>query len=785
LFSPLKLEQGDWPQGPEQVVIDAGTAGNEGYGPGDSVQVTAQGATKRYEVTGVATYGEVDSLGGATIAVFDTPTARAVLGKEGVYDGISIAAAEDTSPAELVSAVEPLVPASLQVRNSEEEAAEQAKETNDALSIVRYFLLGFGGIALFVGAFVILNTLSITVAQRTREFATLRTLGASRRQVLRSVVVEGLAIGLLASVAGLVLGIGIAKGMNELFKVLGTDLPASGTVLETRTIIVSLLVGTLITLIASLAPARRATRVPPIAAVREGSTLPPSRLAGHSLKLAVGVIAASVAAISAGVFAVGLRRRDGHPGADPDGVRAGGGAGRHRGRDPARAAGVAAQRPRRPALRVAMTATLTPPRPAAAPSSGRSRARLARVERPLFLAGLALVTLHLLDLAFSGPDTSLLGVVSIVAVSAGWALARPYLVRATRLVLGVVVGLLTFGFAVISHGLHVVNSGPDLTDVTGVGMVVGGLLLVVSGLAALFAPRRAPRRAALGWRLAHGAGWVVSVPVVAVLFVMPFAMTLKTTHAPRREIQEASLGIPHEEVAIETADGRELSAWYVPSRNGAGVLLSHGSGGSRERVAAHIRMLARNGYGVLAFDNPGNGESEGHSNGLGDNAQPGVTAALGWLDRRPDVDPGRLAGFGSSLGGEVLLEAAAREPRLRAVVADGPTRPRDAMEVSDPSAVERVFGELLLRGVRGISGMRESPSLLGFMPRIAPRPVLLIAGGVGTETEIPANRRYQDAGGPAVELWEIPDAGHTAGLRTHPVEYERRVVAFLDDALTP
>jgi pimeloyl-ACP methyl ester carboxylesterase len=328
-----------------------------------------------------------------------------------------------------------------------------------------------------------------------------------------------------------------------------------------------------------------------------------------------------------------------------------------------------------------------------------------------------------------------------------------------------------------------VNSGPDWTDVTGVGMIAGGLLLVAAGLTAIAAPRRPPRRPALGWRLAHGAGWLAAVPVFALLAVLPFAMALMTTHAPRWEIQESSLGIDHEEVTLETADGRELSGWYVPSRNRTAVLLSHGSGGSRERVAAHVRMLARHGYGVLAFDNPGNGESQGHSNGLGYNAQPGVDAALRWLTRRPDVDPRRIAGFGSSLGAEVLLEAAARAPQLRAVVADGPTRPMDGHRVNDPALPERAFGALWLRAVRGISGMREAPSLIGIMPRIAPRPVLLIAGGVGAPDEIPANRVYRDAGGPTTQLWELPDAGHTAGLRTHPAEYERRTTAFLDRAL--
>jgi hypothetical protein len=429
-----------------------------------------------------------------------------------------------------------------------------------------------------------------------------------------------------------------------------------------------------------------------------------------------------------------------------------------------------------------MTATLI--RPAALPPPARRsrRERLARLERPLGLAGLALVALHLLDLAFSGPDTSLPAVLAIAAAPFAWALAQPRVIRPTRLVLGVVVGLIATGFGVASHGLHVVNSGPDWTDLTGVGMIAGGLLLAAGGLAAVAAPRRPPRRGALPWRLAHGAGWLAAVPVVGLLAVMPFAMALMTTHAPRWAIQEASLGIPHEEVSIETADGRHLSAWYVPSRNRTAVLLSHGSGGSRERVAAHVRMLARHGYGVLAFDNPGNGESEGHSNGLGSNAQPAADAALDWLSRRPDVDPRRIAGFGSSLGAEVLLEAAAGDPRLRAVVADGATRPMDRRLAGEPALPERAFAAVWGQALRGISGMREPASVLRFMPGLAPRPVLLIAGGRAPD-EIPANRAYRDAGGRSTQLWEIADAGHTAGLRTHPAEYERRTTQFLDRAL--
>ena len=160
------------------------------------------------------------------------------------------------------------------MRTGVEQADEESSEIATFTTIIRYFLLSFAGIALFVGAFVIFNTLSITVAQRMREFATLRTLGASRRQVLRSVILEALVIGLGASIVGLFSGLGLAVGLNALFKALNLDLPQTQTVFATRTIVVSLLVGTLVTLVAGLFPAIRATRVPPIAAVREGATLP-------------------------------------------------------------------------------------------------------------------------------------------------------------------------------------------------------------------------------------------------------------------------------------------------------------------------------------------------------------------------------------------------------------------------------------------------------------------------------------------------------------------------------
>jgi uncharacterized protein len=403
----------------------------------------------------------------------------------------------------------------------------------------------------------------------------------------------------------------------------------------------------------------------------------------------------------------------------------------------------------------------------------RLRGRVARLERPLLLGGLALVAAHLLDLAFSGPDPVALGVAAIVAVPVAWALAQPRLTRATRFALALLVGGLALGFGVVSHGLHAV-AAPDWRDLTGVGFALGGVLLMGSALGALAAARRAPRRPQLAWRAAHGAAWLAGAALVAMFALMPFVGGLLVTHAPRWTIHESALTVPHAEVRIG-----ELAAWYVPPRNGVGVLLVHGSGGSRARVADRVAMLARHGYGVLALDLPGNGESRGHSNGLGDNAQPAVDRALDFLAAQPGVQ--RIAGFGVSLGAEVLIEATANDPRIAALVADGATRPQDARP--HEAGLERTLGRLQLITARAISGMRTSPSLLPLMPRLAPRPVLLVAGG-GFPAEIPANRVYRRAGGPTVQLWERPGAGHTAGLKFDGATYERRTIAFLDLSLT-
>ena len=309
-FNPLTLVSGTWPVGPHQVAIDANTASKKHYKAGDTIGVIARGPEQTFTVSGVVKIGGVASLGGATMAIFDFPTAQKLFHKEGKRDGIDIAAKSGVSPSELVREVSPLLPVNAQVRTGQAQAAQATKDTNGFLSIINDFLLAFGGVALFVGSFVIANTLSITIAQRTRELATLRTLGATRRQVLRSVLLEAFVIGALGSVSGLFLGLGLAKGLNRLFVHFGIDLPQAGTVFATRTIVVSLVVGIVITLLAALRPAIRATRVPPISAVREGAVLPTSRFARFSVAAALTTIGGSVALMLIGLFVSGISTTD-------------------------------------------------------------------------------------------------------------------------------------------------------------------------------------------------------------------------------------------------------------------------------------------------------------------------------------------------------------------------------------------------------------------------------------------------------------------------------------------
>jgi putative ABC transport system permease protein len=303
-FNPMSLTAGRWASAPGQVVIDKGTAKDNGYGVGDKIGVAADGPARQYTITGLARYGKENSIGGATFAVFNVATAQALLGKRGQFDTIFVAARDGVSSEQLVRELRPDVPAAAQIKTGQQQANADSKDVQSNNKFIQYFLLGFGFIALGVGAFVIFNTLSITLAQRIRELATLRTLGASRRQIKRSVLIEGLVMGVFASVVGLVLGLALAKGLNGLFQLFGIDLPQASMVLQTRTVIIAMGLGVAVTLIASISPARRATRIAPVAALREGATLPP-RLGSRKPSIPLTILAVGVTLSLAGAVGVG------------------------------------------------------------------------------------------------------------------------------------------------------------------------------------------------------------------------------------------------------------------------------------------------------------------------------------------------------------------------------------------------------------------------------------------------------------------------------------------------
>src|SRR6478736_6760910 len=305
-FNPLTLLSGHWPQG-DEVVIDHKTAKDKHFAVGDEIGVQAEGPVVRLKISGIVKFGTGSlDLGGATLAGFDVPTAQRLFNKPGQFDEIDVAANPNVTDQHLLSQIQPILPANAQVRTGAQQAAKDAKDTNTFISFLRGFLLAFGGIALFVGSFVIANSLSITIAQRTREFATLRTVGASRRQILTSIMIEALVMGVLASLVGLAFGVALAKGLFALFDAVGFTLPNSGLILTGTAVAIALAAGILVTLVASLRPAFRATRVPPLAAVREGATLPKSRFAFLRLPGSILLTALGFAALSYSLFAPGL-----------------------------------------------------------------------------------------------------------------------------------------------------------------------------------------------------------------------------------------------------------------------------------------------------------------------------------------------------------------------------------------------------------------------------------------------------------------------------------------------
>jgi putative ABC transport system permease protein len=262
----LNYVDGHRPRGPTEASIDRSAAESSNLQLGEEIELIGQGKARKFELVGFTQLGSA-SFGGASIAQVTLPVAQALTHKVGRFDQISVAAADGASPTVLKRRIAAQMPGGVRVETAQENADRGSEEIRDNLSFLQTFLLAFAYIAVFVGSFLIFNTFSITVAQRVSEFGMLRTLGASRRQILTSVLSEAFAIGLFGALVGIAFGFVIALGLNALFEAFEIDLPTTGLVLKPHTVVVSLLVGVIVTFVASLIPALRSTRVPPIAAL--------------------------------------------------------------------------------------------------------------------------------------------------------------------------------------------------------------------------------------------------------------------------------------------------------------------------------------------------------------------------------------------------------------------------------------------------------------------------------------------------------------------------------------
>jgi uncharacterized protein len=401
-----------------------------------------------------------------------------------------------------------------------------------------------------------------------------------------------------------------------------------------------------------------------------------------------------------------------------------------------------------------------------------------------FRIALAAIAIHIVDDNYLQPepgtsaaDHLVSGLVPLALIGlAAW--AYPRLRGGRRAVLAIASGIL--GVAAGLEAVHYTREvGASGDDFTGLLALPAALTLLGVGAAELWRSRRT--EGSLWWRYPRRA-LIAGAAVVPAFMVVMAGMGYVTTHAGRAVVPADRLGVAHEDVSFTTADGLDLRGWYIPSRNGAAVISFPGRNGSQKQA----RMLARHGYGVLLFDRRGEGESEGEPNSWGWGGDADVKAAIEYLQGRPDVDDDRIGGIGLSVGGEMMIEAAAETGELKAVVSDGAGARSMAEEMDyDVGGLNKVLGTLVSASKTAaiaVSANQLPPDNLKDLAGRTRAPLLLIAAphsGHGEEL----NRGYARAAGDAATLWEIPEARHVGGLAARPAEYERRVIGFFDREL--
>ena len=407
-------------------------------------------------------------------------------------------------------------------------------------------------------------------------------------------------------------------------------------------------------------------------------------------------------------------------------------------------------------------------------------------ETAVFRLAAAVALVHALDDAFINRQPGVpvrqhaLAAAISLAAGIGAIVAFPRLRPGFRAAIALVFGV----FAIANGALHLKHisvDGAGASDYTGVLVLAAGIVLVLVGAAIPFLHRGEGARTR-GRRWAHRLVAVVAGFVVLYAFVYPASVAIVVTHKQREPVGDPP-SAAYQPVTFAASDGLELSGWYRPSRNGAAVIVVHGGGGDRTGGVRHAELLADHGYGVLVYDARGRGKSEGSPVAFGWGWAKDVRGALAFLRGRADVEPGRIGGLGLSTGADVLIEAAADDKDLHAVVADGATgesfadyRNLKGLDYAAP------YWWTLYTASRVLSGASPGEPLERAVAKVAPTPLLLIAAGSVPE-ERPFNRIYVKAAREPVELWDLPEVKHTAAIRERPREYERRVIGFFDRAL--
>ena len=432
-----------------------------------------------------------------------------------------------------------------------------------------------------------------------------------------------------------------------------------------------------------------------------------------------------------------------------------------------------------------MTASATAQLPARDPLLARLAQAVQR-ERVLVLLAFAAVGLHLADDNFLQPEPGTsaadhlvsglvpltLVVASGVTVSSGR--VRPGARAALALLLGV------FGVVAGTEAAYYAHAGAlSGDDYTGLLSVLAGFVLLGSGGVTLWRTRRTEDR--VWWRYLRRTLIATIMLAFAFLFLFPAALAYVVTHTSRAGIPTPRLGAAHEDIAFRTSDGLHLEGWLVPSRNGATVIVFPGRSGPQK----HARMLIRHGYGVLLFDRRGEGASEGDPNAFGWAGDRDLHAAAAYLRSRSDVDPRRIGGIGLSVGGEMLIHAAAHSNAFRAIVSEGASGQsiRDGLANGDtPDAF--LGGGAVTLATAVFTNTLPPPSLKSDIPKIAPSAVFLVYGEKGQNgSETKPNKGFYAAANDPKEVWEVPGGQHIAGITTQPQEYERRVMSFFDRTL--